>query len=149
MFLGSPVSRFIHFIAFVNHAFHSIPPVMKKFQTNQKNTTPFYEEYENCPELPEYIRRDIQKKRKLRKFWQRTRCPKVKTELNTLTAKIKESVRDWRGMKWHVMQFKPLLACMPDSDFPSNCLLYKLSQCRYGQFKFWVAITSTGFLLGL
>ncbi|GBP57009.1 tRNA (guanine-N(7)-)-methyltransferase [Eumeta japonica] len=44
--------------------------------------------------------RRLRLKRRLHKMWTRTRCPKLKKELNDLPRNISEAVRDFRGATW-------------------------------------------------
>ncbi|GBP21510.1 RNA-directed DNA polymerase from mobile element jockey [Eumeta japonica] len=51
-------------------------------------------------DLPLNIKRKLRLKRRLHKLWTRTRCPKLKKELNGLSRSISEAVRDFRGANW-------------------------------------------------
>ncbi|GBP19939.1 Probable RNA-directed DNA polymerase from transposon X-element [Eumeta japonica] len=51
-------------------------------------------------DLPLSIKRKLRLKRRLHKLWTRTRCPKLKKELNGLSRNISEAVRDFRGANW-------------------------------------------------
>ena len=51
-------------------------------------------------DLPAYLQADLRKKRELRKLWARTRCPRVKRELNGVAAELSEAVKAWRGSCW-------------------------------------------------
>ena len=51
-------------------------------------------------ELPANLRFDLQRKRRLHRLWARTRCPRVKRELNCLAAELAEGVRKYRGATW-------------------------------------------------
>ncbi|GBP20940.1 Probable RNA-directed DNA polymerase from transposon X-element [Eumeta japonica] len=51
-------------------------------------------------DLPLNIKRKLRLKRRLHKLWTRTRCPKLKKELNGLSRSISEAVRDYRGANW-------------------------------------------------
>ncbi|GBP53955.1 Probable RNA-directed DNA polymerase from transposon X-element [Eumeta japonica] len=51
-------------------------------------------------DLPLSIKRKLRLKRRLHKLWTRTRCPKLKKELNGLSRSISEAVRDFRGATW-------------------------------------------------
>lgn len=52
------------------------------------------------PPLPAHITKMLQEKRRLRKQWQRSRCPVQKTELNKLMEKIKSELADHRSESW-------------------------------------------------
>ncbi|KOB77430.1 putative endonuclease and reverse transcriptase-like protein, partial [Operophtera brumata] len=51
-------------------------------------------------QLPPHIKRELKKKRILRREWARSRCPRLKSALNKLTAEVSEAVRTWRGETW-------------------------------------------------
>ncbi|GBP34480.1 hypothetical protein EVAR_29875_1 [Eumeta japonica] len=51
-------------------------------------------------DLPYSIKRRLRHKRRIHKLWTRTRCPKLKKELNDLSRKISEAVRDFLGVTW-------------------------------------------------
>ncbi|CAG4998792.1 unnamed protein product [Parnassius apollo] len=42
----------------------------------------------------------IRRKRALRKLWARTRCPRLKTQLNTLSEELSVAVQAYRGEAW-------------------------------------------------
>ncbi|GBP24353.1 RNA-directed DNA polymerase from mobile element jockey [Eumeta japonica] len=53
-----------------------------------------------CGDLHPSIERRLRHKRRLHKLWTRTRCSKLKKELNDLSRNILEAVRDFRGTTW-------------------------------------------------
>ncbi|GBP82370.1 hypothetical protein EVAR_55253_1 [Eumeta japonica] len=53
-------------------------------------------------DLPSYIKARLQEKRRLHKLWARTRCHKLKKELNNLVREISVAIRDFRRAAWEV-----------------------------------------------
>ncbi|KOB77882.1 putative endonuclease and reverse transcriptase-like protein [Operophtera brumata] len=51
-------------------------------------------------QLPLHIKQDLKEKRTLRREWARSRCPRLKSALNKLSAEVSEAVRTWRGETW-------------------------------------------------
>ncbi|CAG5055373.1 unnamed protein product [Parnassius apollo] len=51
-------------------------------------------------DLPREICVQIKRKRALRKLWARTRCPRIKTQLNTLSEELSVAVQAFRGEAW-------------------------------------------------
>ncbi|KAG7294806.1 hypothetical protein JYU34_022823 [Plutella xylostella] len=55
-------------------------------------------------ELPAHLRADLRRKRELQKLWARTRCPRVKRDLNRLAESLSAAVKELRGAAWdHVI----------------------------------------------
>ncbi|XP_041973997.1 uncharacterized protein DKFZp434B061-like [Aricia agestis] len=50
--------------------------------------------------LPSHIADLIKEKKKLRRRWQATRCPQLKTELNRLTDRVKTAMREKNAADW-------------------------------------------------
>lgn len=51
-------------------------------------------------ELPTDLKRRLATKRRVRRDWARSRCPRLKTQLDRLTVEVSEAVRAWRGETW-------------------------------------------------
>ncbi|GBP49207.1 Probable RNA-directed DNA polymerase from transposon X-element [Eumeta japonica] len=65
-----------------------------------RTTTLFPTSTSRRDDLPPSIKRRLRRKRRLHKLWTRTRCPKLKKEINDLSRKISKVVRDFRGATW-------------------------------------------------
>ncbi|GBP76656.1 RNA-directed DNA polymerase from mobile element jockey [Eumeta japonica] len=51
-------------------------------------------------DLPPHLKLALQKKRNLHKLWARTRCPRIKRELNYITQDLRQAVWTFRGAAW-------------------------------------------------
>lgn len=51
-------------------------------------------------ELPPNIKRELKRKRQLRREWARSRCPRIKWDLDKCAAGVSEAVQAWRGETW-------------------------------------------------
>ncbi|GBP65548.1 RNA-directed DNA polymerase from mobile element jockey [Eumeta japonica] len=51
-------------------------------------------------DLPPHLKLALQKKRNLQKLWARTRCPRIKRELNHITQDLRQAVWTFRGAAW-------------------------------------------------
>ncbi|GBP47638.1 RNA-directed DNA polymerase from mobile element jockey [Eumeta japonica] len=51
-------------------------------------------------DLPPHLKLALQKKRNLQKLWARTRCPRIKRELNHITQDLRQAVLTFRGAAW-------------------------------------------------
>ncbi|RVE41206.1 hypothetical protein evm_014144, partial [Chilo suppressalis] len=50
--------------------------------------------------LPLALKQKMAEKRRIKKLWATTRCPRTKTRLNQLTAEVATGVKQWRGDSW-------------------------------------------------
>ncbi|GBP62578.1 RNA-directed DNA polymerase from mobile element jockey [Eumeta japonica] len=51
-------------------------------------------------DLPPHLKLALQNKRNLQKLWARTRCPRIKCELNHITQYLRQAVWTFRGATW-------------------------------------------------
>ncbi|GBP89928.1 RNA-directed DNA polymerase from mobile element jockey [Eumeta japonica] len=51
-------------------------------------------------DLPPHLKLALQKKHNLQKLWARTRCPRIKRELNHITQNLRQAVWTFRGAAW-------------------------------------------------
>ncbi|KAJ2941788.1 hypothetical protein O0L34_g10595 [Tuta absoluta] len=55
----------------------------------------------HCREdLPGHLKADLRKKRELHALWARTRCPRIKRDLNRVAEKLSADVKAFRGTTW-------------------------------------------------
>ena len=70
--------------------------ITKTFENNSKPIDPNRKQY-----IPPYIRKIITERNRLKKRWQTSKDPKLKTELNRLCAVIRKELRSFSQLNWN------------------------------------------------
>lgn len=75
--------------------------ISEDLETHLTKTTITLKEADSWKEeLPPRLKAMRIQKRKLRKLWAHSRCPRLKRELNSLTEKLSHEVKAWRATVW-------------------------------------------------